>query len=102
MLKNLKIGISFLQALLISDTSYDLEKLDEEEAGETDDQSEEGDDDMEEDDEDSEEYGIPGCGLFKGGIQNQKGFWLKINCIQMKLPNFENWSNEELSNSTKI
>ena len=57
MLKNLKIGISFLQALLISDTSYDLEKLDEEEAGETDDQSEEGDDDMEEDDEDSEEEG---------------------------------------------
>ena len=43
MLKNLKIGISFLQALLISDTSYDLEKLDEEEAGEADDQSEEGD-----------------------------------------------------------
>ena len=42
MLKNLKIGISFLQALLISDTSYDLEKLDEEEAGEADDQSEEG------------------------------------------------------------
>ena len=43
-----------LKALLISDTSYDLEKLDEEEAGEADDQSEEGDDDMEEDDEDSE------------------------------------------------
>ena len=43
MLKNLKIGTSFLQALLISDTSYDLEKLDEEEeAGEADDQSEEG------------------------------------------------------------
>ena len=39
----LKIGISFFQALLISDTSYDLEKLDEEEAGEADDQSEEGD-----------------------------------------------------------
>ena len=47
-------------------------------------------------------YGIPGCGVFKGGIQNQKGFWLKINCIQMKLPNFENWSNGELSKSTKI
>ena len=42
MLKNLYIGILFLQALLISDTSYDLEKLDEEEAGEADDQSEEG------------------------------------------------------------
>ena len=34
-------------------------------------------------------YGIPGCGQ-------------KINCIQMKLPNFENWSNGELSKSTKI
>ena len=41
----------------------------------------------------SAQYGITGCGVFKGGIQNQKGFWLKINCIQMKLPNFENWSN---------
>ena len=47
-------------------------------------------------------YGNTGCGVFKGGIQNQKGFWLKINCIQMKLPNFENWSNKELSKSTKI
>ena len=47
-------------------------------------------------------YGIPGCGVFKGGIHNQKSFWLKINCIQMKLPNFENWSNGELSKSTKI
>ena len=45
-------------------------------------------------------YGIPGCGVFKGG--NKKGFWLKINCIQMKLPNFENWSNGELSKSTEI
>ena len=47
-------------------------------------------------------YGSTGCGVFKGGIQNQKGFGLKINCIQMKLPNFENWSNGELSKSTKI
>ena len=43
------------------------------------------------------QYGISGCGVFKAGIQNQKGFWLKINCIQMKLPNFENWSNGDLS-----
>ena len=43
-----------------------------------------------------QQYGISGCGVFKAGIQNQKGFWLKINCIQMKLPNFENWSNGEL------
>ena len=47
-------------------------------------------------------YGNTGCGVFKRGLQNQKGFWLKINCIQMKLPNFENWSNGELSKSTKI
>ena len=24
-------------------------------------------------------YGNTGCGVFKGGIQNQKSFWLKIN-----------------------
>ena len=42
-------------------------------------------------------YGITGCRVFKGGIQNYKGFWLKINCSQMKLLNFENWSSGELS-----
>ena len=42
-------------------------------------------------------YANTGCGVFKGGIQNQKGFWLKINCSQMKLLNFENWSSGELS-----
>ena len=51
---------------------------------------------------DGVDYGISGCGVFKAGIQNQKGFWQKINCIHMKLPNFENWSNGELSKSTKI
>ena len=30
-------------------------------------------------------YGIPSCGVFKGEIQNEKGIWLKINCIEMKL-----------------
>ena len=25
-------------------------------------------------------YGNTGCGVFKGGIQNWKVFWLKINC----------------------
>ena len=45
----------------------------------------------------SDGYGNTGCGVFKGGIQNYKCFWLKINCIQLKLPNFENWSNGELS-----
>ena len=33
------------------------------------------------------EHGVwhTGCGVFKGGIQNYKGFWLKINCNQTKL-----------------
>ena len=43
------------------------------------------------------EYGNTGCGVFKGGIQNLKGFWLKINCSQMKLLYFENWNSGELS-----
>ena len=41
--------------------------------------------------------GNTGCGVFKGGIQKWKGFWLKINYTQMKLLNFENWSSCELS-----
>ena len=32
-----------------------------------------------------------------GGIQNWKGFCLKINCSEMKLTNFDNWSDGELS-----
>ena len=40
-------------------------------------------------------YGITGCGVFKAGIQNWKGFCIKINCSQMKLLDFENWTNEE-------
>ena len=40
---------------------------------------------------------IPVMEFFKGGIQNQKDFLLKINCSQMKLLNFENWSSGELS-----
>ena len=31
------------------------------------------------------QYGSTSCVVFKGGIQNQKDFWLKINCSQMKL-----------------
>ena len=46
-------------------------------------------------------YGNTGCGGFNGGIQNLKGFWLKINCSQKKLPNLENWSSGELSNNGK-
>ena len=42
-------------------------------------------------------YGNTGCGVLKRGTQNQKGFWLKINCSQMKLLDFENWSSGELS-----
>ena len=37
------------------------------------------------------QYGITGCGVFKAGIQNWKGFWIKINYSQRKLLNFENW-----------
>ena len=40
-------------------------------------------------------YGITGCGVFKAGIQDWKGFCMKINCSQMKLLNFENWTNGE-------
>ena len=43
------------------------------------------------------DYGNTGCGVFKEGIQNYKEFWQKINCSQMKLLNFENWSSSELS-----
>ena len=42
-------------------------------------------------------YDNIGCGVFKWGIQNQKGFWLQINFSQMKIPNFYNCSNGELS-----
>ena len=41
-------------------------------------------------------YGNTGCGVFKGGIQNLKGFWLKIKCSQMKSLNFVNWCIEEV------
>jgi hypothetical protein len=27
-------------------------------------------------------YGNTGCGVFKGGIQNKKGFWLRINLLK--------------------
>ena len=39
---------------------------------------------------------------FQGRDTKLERFLAKINCIQMKLPNFENWSNGELSKSTKI
>ena len=48
------------------------------------------------------DYGNTGCGVFKKGIQNWKGFFLKINCSQMKLPNLEDWSSSKLSKSAKI
>ena len=47
-------------------------------------------------------YGIAGCGVFKAGIQNWKGFCIKINCSQMKLLNFENWDNGEPQQLAKI
>ena len=42
------------------------------------------------------QYGNTGCGVFKGGIQNQKSFWLKNHHTQKKLLNFQNWSSGEL------
>ena len=40
-------------------------------------------------------YGITGCGIFKAGIQNWKGFCIKINCSQMKLLNCDNQTSGE-------
>ena len=40
-------------------------------------------------------YGITGCRVFEAEIQNWKGFCIKINCSQIKLLNFENWTNGE-------
>ena len=48
------------------------------------------------------EYGITGCEVFKAGIQNWKRFSIKINCSQMKLLNFENWTNGEPQLLAKI
>ena len=42
-----------------------------------------------------------GCRVFKGGI-HKRGFWLKINCSQMKSFNFANRCNGEVSKSTEI
>ena len=50
----------------------------------------------------SAHYGNTGCEIFEGGIQNQKGFWLEINCSLMKSLNFANWYNEEVSKSAEI
>ena len=49
-----------------------------------------------------EAYGITGCGFFKAGIQNWKGFFIKINCSQMKLLDFEKWTNGEPRKKEKI
>ena len=48
------------------------------------------------------QYGITGCGVFKTGIQNWKGFCIKINCCQMKLLNFENGLTGILSSLQKL
>ena len=48
------------------------------------------------------QYGNTGCGVFKGGIQIWKCFWLTINCSQMKLLNFANWCNGGVLKSAKI
>ena len=33
-------------------------------------------------------YGISGCGVFKAGIQNQKGFWLKNQLYSNEITKF--------------
>ena len=40
---------------------------------------------------------IPVVEFSREGYKNKKRLWLKINCSQIKLLNFENWSNGELS-----
>ena len=40
---------------------------------------------------------IPVVEFSREGSKIRKVFWLKINCSQMKLLNFENWSIGELS-----
>ena len=45
---------------------------------------------------------IPVVEFSKEGFKIRKIFWLKSNCSQMKLPNFENWSSGELSKSAQI
>ena len=40
---------------------------------------------------------IPTVEFSREGHKIRKVFGLQINCIQMKLPNFENWSHGELS-----
>ena len=47
-------------------------------------------------------YGITGCGIFKAGMQNWKGFCIKINCCQMKLLNSDNRTNREPQQLAKI
>ena len=41
--------------------------------------------------------GNTGCGVFNGGIQNQKDIWVKIDRSQMKLLNFENRSSDKVT-----
>ena len=47
-------------------------------------------------------YGNIGNGVSSPGIQNQKDFCQEINCSQMKLFNFENWTNSEPQYLAKI
>ena len=45
---------------------------------------------------------IPVVEFLREGYKIKKDFWLKINCSQVKLLNFANWCNGELSKSAKI
>ena len=45
---------------------------------------------------------IPVMEFSREGYKSKKGFWLKINWSQMKLMNFANWLNGEVSKSAEI
>ena len=38
-----------------------------------------------------------GSGILRSGTLNRQGFWLRINCSQMKLPNFGSPSSDSSS-----
>ena len=43
-----------------------------------------------------------GSGISWPGTQHRQGFWLRINCSQMKLPDFESPSGDSLSKSANF
>ena len=43
-----------------------------------------------------------GSGISWSGTQHRQGFWPRINCSQMKLPDFESPSGDSLSKSANF